>query len=122
MSQTITIDPVTRLEGHGKITLKTNDQGEVTEAYFSVTQVRGFADQRLRKIDAPLDPINRRVSLIVQYLVKPPSDGDDAKPAAGGAEGKSSEVKPGEPAPTAAPTPAAPAADASKPKPPAKSD
>ena len=42
MSQTITIDPVTRLEGHGKITLKTNDQGEVTEAYFSVTQVRGF--------------------------------------------------------------------------------
>jgi NAD-reducing hydrogenase large subunit len=42
MSQTITIDPVTRLEGHGKITLKTNDDGEVTEAYFSVTQVRGF--------------------------------------------------------------------------------
>jgi NAD-reducing hydrogenase large subunit len=42
MSQTIIIDPVTRLEGHGKITLKTNDQGEVTEAYFSVTQVRGF--------------------------------------------------------------------------------
>jgi chemotaxis protein MotB len=43
-----------------------------------VTQVRGFADQRLRQIEAPLDPINRRVSLIVQYLVKPPSDGDDA--------------------------------------------
>jgi NAD-reducing hydrogenase large subunit len=42
MSQTITIDPVTRLEGHGKITLKTNDMGEVSEAYFSVTQVRGF--------------------------------------------------------------------------------
>ena len=42
MSQTITIDPVTRLEGHGRITLKTNDQGEVSEAYFSVTQVRGF--------------------------------------------------------------------------------
>ena len=42
MSQTITIDPVTRLEGHGKITLKTNDQGEVSEAFFSVTQVRGF--------------------------------------------------------------------------------
>src|SRR5580704_9805538 len=42
MSKTIIIDPVTRLEGHGKITLKTNNQGEVTEAYFSVTQVRGF--------------------------------------------------------------------------------
>jgi chemotaxis protein MotB len=36
-----------------------------------VTQVRGFADQRLRKLDAPLDPSNRRISLIVQYLVKP---------------------------------------------------
>ena len=42
MPQTITIDPVTRLEGHGRITLKTDDKGEVSEAYFSVTQVRGF--------------------------------------------------------------------------------
>jgi chemotaxis protein MotB len=33
-----------------------------------VTQVRGFADQRLRKPDAPLDPANRRISLIVHYL------------------------------------------------------
>ncbi|MGB8468563.1 MAG: flagellar motor protein MotB, partial [Candidatus Sulfotelmatobacter sp.] len=32
-----------------------------------VTQVRGFADQRLRKLDSPLDPANRRISLIVQY-------------------------------------------------------
>jgi chemotaxis protein MotB len=35
-----------------------------------VTQVRGFADQRLRKPDAPLDPANRRISLIVQYILK----------------------------------------------------
>jgi chemotaxis protein MotB len=35
-----------------------------------VTQVRGFADQRLRKPEAPLDPANRRISLIVQYIVK----------------------------------------------------
>jgi len=39
-----------------------------------VTQVRGFADQRLRKADQPEDPSNRRISLIVQYLVKPESD------------------------------------------------
>ena len=38
-----------------------------------VTQVRGFADQRLRKPDAPQDPSNRRISLIVQYLEKKPS-------------------------------------------------
>lgn len=50
-----------------------------------VTQVRGFADQRLRKPDAPLDPSNRRISLIVQYIVKSVDD-EDAKPAAG--EGK----------------------------------
>ena len=42
MSQPITIDPVTRLEGHGKITILLNDQGEVADAHFHVTQVRGF--------------------------------------------------------------------------------
>ena len=47
-----------------------------------VTQVRGFADQRLRKPDAPLDPSNRRISLIVQYIVKN-NDDEDAKPTAG---------------------------------------
>ena len=86
-----------------------------------VTQVRGFADQRLRKIEAPLDPINRRVSLIVQYLVKPPSD-DDPKPGTPGAERKTSESKPGEPVPAGAPASVAPAADESKPKSPAKSE
>ena len=42
MAQTITIDPVTRLEGHGKITIQLNGQGEVEDAHFHVTQVRGF--------------------------------------------------------------------------------
>ena len=42
MTQTITIDPVTRLEGHGKITIQLNAQGEVEDAHFHVTQVRGF--------------------------------------------------------------------------------
>ena len=37
-----------------------------------VTQVRGFANQSLRKPDAPQDPSNRRISLIVQYLEKKP--------------------------------------------------
>jgi chemotaxis protein MotB len=35
-----------------------------------VTQVRGFADQRLRKPKQPEDPSNRRISLIVQYVIK----------------------------------------------------
>ncbi|MFZ1138074.1 MAG: flagellar motor protein MotB [Candidatus Sulfotelmatobacter sp.] len=48
-----------------------------------VTQVRGFADQRLRKPDSPLDPSNRRISLIVQYVVKN-NEEEDAKPPAAG--------------------------------------
>jgi chemotaxis protein MotB len=32
-----------------------------------VAQVRGFADQLLRKPENPVDPSNRRISLIVQY-------------------------------------------------------
>ena len=42
MSQTITIDPVTRIEGHSKITIQLDDRGEVTDAHFHVTQFRGF--------------------------------------------------------------------------------
>ena len=34
-----------------------------------ISQVRGFADQRLRKKDQAEDPTNRRISLIVQNLV-----------------------------------------------------
>jgi chemotaxis protein MotB len=33
-----------------------------------VSQVRGYADQRLRTPKDPLDPSNRRISLIVQYM------------------------------------------------------
>jgi chemotaxis protein MotB len=35
-----------------------------------VTQVRGFADQQLRLPKSPEDPSNRRISLIVQYLIQ----------------------------------------------------
>lgn len=42
MAQRITIDPITRLEGHGKIEIFLNDQGEVEDAYWQVTELRGF--------------------------------------------------------------------------------
>jgi NAD-reducing hydrogenase large subunit len=42
MPRTIVIDPVTRLEGHGKITLQLDDAGIVQDAMFHVTQLRGF--------------------------------------------------------------------------------
>jgi len=42
MSKTILIDPVTRIEGHSKITITLDDQGSVSNARFHVTQFRGF--------------------------------------------------------------------------------
>jgi len=38
----IVIDPVTRIEGHSKISIHLDEQGHVEEAYFHVTQFRGF--------------------------------------------------------------------------------
>jgi NAD-reducing hydrogenase large subunit len=42
MGQKIVIDPVTRIEGHAKITIQLDDAGEVQDAHFHVTQLRGF--------------------------------------------------------------------------------
>ena len=42
MTQTIQIKPITRIEGHGKITLVLDDSGAVSDAKFHVTQFRGF--------------------------------------------------------------------------------
>ena len=62
-----------------------------------VSQVRGFAAQRLRKPDAPFDSSNRRISLIVQYL--PQNAEEPAAPAT---------AKPGEKSSPAAPATAKP--------------
>lgn len=42
MSQKIIIDPVTRIEGHAKISIYLDDDGKVSEARFHVTEFRGF--------------------------------------------------------------------------------
>jgi F420-non-reducing hydrogenase large subunit len=42
MAQRITIDPITRLEGHGKIEIFLDDAGQVSKAYFQVPELRGF--------------------------------------------------------------------------------
>jgi hypothetical protein len=54
-------------------------------------QVRGYADQRLRKPDQLEDPSNRRISLIVQSLIKEADKAED--------ETKSKEGSPKEAAP-----------------------
>jgi NAD-reducing hydrogenase large subunit len=40
--KTIVIDPVTRIEGHAKITIHLDDDGHVADTQFHVTQIRGF--------------------------------------------------------------------------------
>jgi chemotaxis protein MotB len=48
-----------------------------------ISEVRGYADRRLRNVKDPLDPSNRRISLIVQYLPQenPQAPALDEKPA-----------------------------------------
>jgi len=38
----ISIDPITRLEGHGRIEIFLNDEGDVENAYLQVPELRGF--------------------------------------------------------------------------------
>jgi F420-non-reducing hydrogenase large subunit len=38
----VTIDPITRLEGHGKIDIFLDDAGNVEQAYLQIPEMRGF--------------------------------------------------------------------------------
>ncbi|HAV41877.1 MAG TPA: Ni/Fe hydrogenase subunit alpha [Acidobacteria bacterium] len=42
MARKITIEPVTRVEGHGKVTIHLDDEGRVSQARFHVVEFRGF--------------------------------------------------------------------------------
>ncbi|ABC83926.1 Ni/Fe hydrogenase subunit alpha [Anaeromyxobacter dehalogenans] len=42
MTRRITIDPITRLEGHGKIEILLDDRGDVESAFLQVPELRGF--------------------------------------------------------------------------------
>jgi NAD-reducing hydrogenase large subunit len=41
-TRTIVINPVTRIEGHGKVTIFLDEQGQVSDTHFQVTDFRGF--------------------------------------------------------------------------------
>ena len=88
-----------------------------------VSQVRGFADQKLHMPDKPFDAANRWVSLLVQNLPKPgdkPADKADDKPGDKAGEKTEDKAKAGDPkvataatdagAPAAKPSAAEPAA------------
>lgn len=42
MTKTVSIDPITRLEGHGRIDIFLDDEGKVDNAYLRIPELRGF--------------------------------------------------------------------------------
>ena len=136
--------PYARSDGYGNWELSTDRANEARREMQQngirpnqVSQVRGFADQRLHVPDRPFDAANRRISLVVQNVQPPtatPKSGTVGKPdpsdrpekavkSAGALEPKALAASPdGEGAPTKAKSedPAAeapPASSTAKPKP-----
>lgn len=58
-----------------------------------VSQVRGYADQQLRDPEHPEDSSNRRISMIVQYIMKDADEDTEKKPGAEGEGGAKAEGK-----------------------------
>lgn len=57
----ITIDPITRLEGHGKIEIFLNDNGEVANTYFQVPELRGFEKFTEGRLAEDMPQITQRI-------------------------------------------------------------
>jgi F420-non-reducing hydrogenase large subunit len=57
----ILIDPITRLEGHGKITIFLNDDGSVANAYFQVPELRGFEKFSEGRLAEDMPQITQRI-------------------------------------------------------------
>jgi F420-non-reducing hydrogenase large subunit len=61
MRRRITIDPITRLEGHGKIDIFLNQQGSVDRAYFQVPELRGFERFAQGRLSEDMPQITSRI-------------------------------------------------------------
>ncbi len=57
----ISIDPITRLEGHGKIEIFLNDAGEVENSYFQVPELRGFEKFAEGRLAEDMPQITQRI-------------------------------------------------------------
>lgn len=78
MTRRIVIDPVTRIEGHAKITLHLDDGGALREARFHVTEFRGFEKFCEGRLFHEMPAITARVCGIcpVSHLVASAKAGD----------------------------------------------
>jgi F420-non-reducing hydrogenase large subunit len=57
----ISIDPITRLEGHGKIEIFLNDAGTVENSYFQVPELRGFEKFSEGRLAEDMPQITQRI-------------------------------------------------------------
>jgi len=57
----IAIDPITRLEGHGKIDIFLNDKGDVDHAYLQIPELRGFEVFSLGRPSEDMPQITSRI-------------------------------------------------------------
>ncbi len=84
--RTISIDPITRLEGHGRIEIFLDENGEVANAYFQVPELRGFEQFCVGRLAEDMPVIMSRIcgvcpeahlmaatkALDELYMVEPP--------------------------------------------------
>ena len=79
MSQIITVSPVTRIEGHAKITIHLDDQGIVEDARFHVNEFRGFEKFCEGRLVWEMGGITSRICGIcpTSHLITSAKAGDD---------------------------------------------
>ncbi len=61
MTKRVTIDPITRLEGHGKIEIFLNDAGGVENAYLQIPELRGFEKFAEGRLVEDMPQITQRI-------------------------------------------------------------
>ena len=61
MTQRITIDPITRLEGHGRIEIFLDEAGNVANTYFQVPELRGFEQFCVGRMAEDMPVITNRI-------------------------------------------------------------
>jgi NAD-reducing hydrogenase large subunit len=61
MGRKVTIEPVTRIEGHARVTIHLDDEGKVEHAYFHVDQFRGFERFSLGRMFFEMPAITPRI-------------------------------------------------------------
>lgn len=79
MSKNIVISPVTRIEGHAKITIQVDDQGNVSDARFHVNEFRGFEKFCEGRLMWEMGGITSRICGIcpTSHLITSAKAGDD---------------------------------------------